>query len=91
MNLKIKLAIFMLFIAIFLVGCNAGSTSEEGTTEDIKGLVHEYSVGEFNDQTASITSTELIITNSDESETVYPLPEEEFFVSIAPFIKDTHP
>src|SRR5699024_3917490 len=58
---------------------------------DIKELVHEYSVGDIKDETASITSEELIVTNNDESETVYALHEDEFFVSIAPFINETHP
>src|SRR5699024_5715029 len=40
---------------------------------------------------ASITSKELIVTEKDDSESVYPLPENEFFVSIAPFINETHP
>lgn|SRR5690625_1594838 len=82
---------FMLLASVLLVACSNDGISEEGSTEDIKGLVHEYSVGDIKDETASITSEELIVTNSDESETVYPLPNDEFFVSIAPFINETHP
>jgi len=89
--LKFKLSLFMLLASVLLVACNNEIISEEGSTEDIKELVHEYSVGDIKDETASITSEELIVTNNDESETVYPLPEDEFFVSIAPFINETHP
>lgn len=81
----------MLLTSVLLVACSDDSISKEGYTEDIRGLVHEYSVGDIKDETASITSEELIVTNSDESETFYPLPEDEFFVSIAPFINETHP
>src|SRR5690606_6346024 len=34
---------------------------------------------------------ELIITDSKDKETTYDLPEDEFFVSIAPFVEVTHP
>src|SRR5699024_1991611 len=38
---------------------------------------------------ASITSHELVV-EEDNEELVYELPEEEFFVPIAPFINETH-
>src|SRR5690606_31878820 len=38
----------------------------------------------------SIHSHQLIVTN-DSKRTVYDLPEDEFFVSIAPFVDTTHP
>src|SRR5690606_37552337 len=89
--MKFNISIFMLLFTIFLVACSDDSISEEGYTEDIKGLVHEYSVGDISDETASITSKELIVTDQDDTETIYQLPEDEFFVSIAPFINETHP
>src|SRR5699024_12256084 len=74
------------------VACsNEEETTKQGETEDIKELVHTYSVEDIEDETASITSKELIVTSEDETETVYPLTEDEFFVSIAPFINETHP
>lgn len=77
---------------MILSACNNGevNTTIEETT-DIKDLVHEYSVGEFTNQSASITSQHLIVTDEDGSESIYDLPEDEFFVSIAPFIQETHP
>ena len=71
--------------------------SEEGTVPDvnetpnIKELVHDYSVGNIKEQSASITSEQLIVTNSDESKLTYDLPKDDFFVSIAPFVEETHP
>ncbi|WP_068676957.1 CueP family metal-binding protein [Oceanobacillus sp. Castelsardo] len=73
-----------------LVGCN-DSAQEEMNAQEIKELVHEYSIGDFEDVSASITSDELIVMDSDEKETSYSLPKDEFFVSIAPFVKTTHP
>lgn len=90
MKSKVSIIVLLLLSAL-LMACNSGSETEEVNKQDIKKLVHQYSVGEFTDQSASITSTELIVTNSDESETIYPLPEDEFFVSIAPYINETHP
>src|SRR5690625_2248337 len=64
--------------------------SNEKEARDIKEMVHDYSVGNFDDVSASITSHELIVTDSGHNETSYELPEDNFFVSIAPFIEKTH-
>src|SRR5690625_15944 len=75
---------------ILLVACS--NKDEMKQVDDVKALVDEYSVGNFtDDHTASISSTELIITGDDESEEVFELPEDEFFVSVAPFVNETHP
>jgi|SRR5690625_2582302 len=84
------LAITSLLIIMMLAACG-GSTTNQEETKDIKELVNEYSVGSFDDVSASITSHELIVTDSNEKKTMYDLPEDEFFVSIAPFIETTHP
>lgn len=94
--MKKRYMTIILFIAVFLVACNENNANEEISSQqmqpqEVKKLVNAYSVGNITDETASITSTELIITDSDEKEAVHQLPEEEFFVSIAPFIKETHP
>ncbi|MFA9556794.1 CueP family metal-binding protein [Evansella sp. AB-rgal1] len=79
-------------LTIYLIAINFdGSATTDTDVEDIKELVHDYSTGKVEDQTASITSHELIVTNSDESKLIYDLPEDEFFVSIAPYVETTHP
>lgn len=86
-----KIAFAMIgLILIIGVGCskNDGKNSE---ATDIKALVHDYSVGSITNETASITSHELIVTKSNGSQKTYDLPKDDFFVSIAPFIKETHP
>ncbi|MEX1030289.1 MAG: CueP family metal-binding protein [Paenibacillaceae bacterium] len=57
----------------------------------MKQLVHDYSVGNIKAQSASITSRQLIVTNSDESQITYDLLEDDFFVSLAPYVENTHP
>lgn len=81
-----------LLLILLLAACNNSSSNEKEVNEvkDIKEMVHDYSVGSFEDVSASITSHELIVTDSNKEETSYELPEEEFFVSIAPFIETTH-
>ncbi|WP_018753363.1 CueP family metal-binding protein [Paenibacillus sanguinis] len=57
----------------------------------IKQLVHDYSVGNLTAESASITPRELIVNGGRADEKVYTLPQEEFFVSVAPYIDQTHP
>ena len=87
---KNLLAVSGLLLILMLAACNNSTPNEKGS-QDIKEMVHDYSVGSFDDDvTASITSHELIVTDNG-NETSFDLPGEEFFVSIAPFVKETHP
>ncbi|OZU90627.1 hypothetical protein CIL03_05675 [Virgibacillus indicus] len=95
--MKLKIIIAALLLSVFLAACTSEDANEEALTNDsemtdIKELVQDYSMGDVTGQTASITSKQLIVTENDESsETAYDLPDEEFFVSIAPYINETHP
>src|SRR5699024_10217406 len=85
-----------LSIVVFLAACNGNSEDEtlnttENAYDNIKELVDDYSGNTTTDKTASITSTQLIVTDNADNSTAYDLPAEEFFVSIAPFINETHP
>ena len=73
------------------LGNNSGNAPQAMETQDIKDLVQDYSLRNIENETASITSHELIVTDSEENQVTYELPEDEFFVSIAPFINQTHP
>jgi hypothetical protein len=81
------LAVIGLLFIFIVVGCDENTSKE---SRDIKEIVHNYSVSDFENVSASITSHELIVTDSDNKETTYALPEDEFFVSIAPFVETTH-
>ena len=58
---------------------------------NVRELVSDYSSNKTKEEKASITSQELIVMNSDETEVVYDLSGEDFFVSIAPYVTETHP
>ncbi|MET3506418.1 CueP family metal-binding protein [Halalkalibacter oceani] len=87
---KSLLAVLGLVLTLTVVACNE-SPSNKTEAQDIKTMVQDYSVGNFDDVSASITSGELIVTDNKNKETTYDLPADEFFVSIAPFINTTHP
>lgn len=77
-------------LLVLLVSACGEHEAIDRETQNIKKMVHDYSVGNSDDESASITSKELLVKGEDK-ETVYDLPEDEFFVSIAPFITNTHP
>ncbi len=85
---KALFAMIGLWSIFLLMGCNSEKESKE-KGQDIREMVHEYSTGSFDNVSASITSHKLIV--KDDTEKSYNLPEEEFFVSIAPYVKETHP
>lgn len=90
-NILIILVIILCGTYIFVLGTNENkSTSNENKNIDIKKLVNDYSVGHLTAQSASITSDQLIVTEKDLKENTYSLPKDVFFVSIAPYIQDTH-
>lgn len=87
----IGLALIIAFAGYLLALNNGNDVAKENETQDIKELVNHYSTDNIENESASITSHELIVTESDESKVAYDLPEDDFFVSIAPYVKDTHP
>ncbi len=96
MKFKFKFLSLVLVVVAMLAACSGNNANEDDSTatnktEDIKELVHEYSIGNIQNQTASITSDQLIVTDNDGKKTAYELPEDEFFVSIAPYENETHP
>ncbi|ARK32663.1 hypothetical protein BkAM31D_23970 [Halalkalibacter krulwichiae] len=92
MKRKVFAVIGLLSVALFVYVFAVNNDQQAALQEpEIKELVHEYSVGNIQNENASITSHELIVTDSDGSQVVYELPEDEFFVSIAPYYDHTHP
>ena len=87
--MKLKIVSVLLITLALLTAC-AGE-SKVDTTENIRDLVNDYSVRNKTAASASITSTELIVTDDSDKETRYDISEEDFFVSVAPFISETHP
>ena len=93
--MKLKFFGAALLAAVLLAGCSGEDATEEKTentsnaseTKNIKELVSGYSTGGIEAESASITLDQLIVDKTE----VYDLPKNEFFVSIAPYINQTHP
>lgn len=88
MKSKWRITLMLIMLTLLFVACSNNDSTEEDT--DIKALVNDYSVGKKTADNASITANELIVTENNQ-ETTYDLPEDDFFVSIAPFKTETHP
>ena len=81
-----------MLLTVVLIGCsNENAKDEVMDTSDIKKIVNDYTVRNTVAASASITSSELVVTEENNEVTTYKLPDDEFFVSIAPFINATHP
>lgn len=94
--MKLKLMMAALLTASVLTACSGTGTDEGKSvkhkeTTNIKQLVSEYSGGNEKVENASITPQQLVVTDKKGNETAYNLPKDEFFVSIAPYVKNTHP
>src|SRR5699024_12825287 len=76
----------LLGLIFILAGCGNDSVSNES---NIKEMVSELSASNIV-ESASINDQTLIVQD-DGDENVYTLPDDEFFVSIAPYISYTHP
>jgi PBP1b-binding outer membrane lipoprotein LpoB len=88
---KAKILAVTLLAAVLLTGCNNGSGNTETASADVKKMVSDFSTDQIENKTASITSKELIVTDSNGKEQAYELPGKDFFVSIAPYEDQTHP
>jgi len=94
--MKLKMFAATLFAIVVLGACNGEGSKVENSvkemdTQDIKELVAEYSGNKATEESASITSSQLIVTDQEGKEFAYALPKDEFFVSIAPYVNQTHP
>lgn len=94
--MKLKRFFAILFISVILGGCGQAGSDDEASLKDnedenIKELVNNYSSGNHDDGSASITSKQLFVKTSDGKELVYDVSGEDFFVSIAPYVNQTHP
>lgn len=83
-------AVVALGVYLFALSDGKDETSKIATGE-IKQMVQNFSSGNSTALSASITPRELTVVSEDSKETTFRLPDDEFFVSIAPFVNETHP
>ena len=95
--MKLKIFAITILAAAVLTACgskddtNKENSSQESEIQNVKELVNEYSTGDLKAESASITSQQLIVSDSNGKKLLYDLPKNEFFVSIAPYVNQTHP
>ncbi|MDQ0661060.1 CueP family metal-binding protein [Paenibacillus sp. W2I17] len=84
--------VVVIVIGTYLFASNTGK-EEAGTANapNIRKLVEDISTGKETPESASINAKQLIVTDQDKKTTTYDLPENEFFLSIAPYVDQTHP
>ncbi|MDO3410391.1 CueP family metal-binding protein [Saccharibacillus sp. CPCC 101409] len=103
MKKAIFLAAGLSAAAIYLGGCGAQEAETASPAEapaasadvlpasaDIKQLTADIGAGRAAAKSASITSSLLTVTSGGGTETEYKLPENEFFLSVAPYLNHTH-
>ncbi|MHA6533599.1 CueP family metal-binding protein [Paenibacillus sp. BAC0078] len=94
MQKKLWVTAGVVLIAVAGTYLFTGNTEKKETaaldTQSIKQMVSDFSSRSNTAESASISSTQLIVENAGNSST-YDLPADEFFVSIAPYLDKTHP
>jgi len=89
----------MLGAVLLLVGCTSASEPDLLAEKDLDGLLARdiierldtMPVAERDEHLmASVRPDELLLSTSDGSEAALPMPEDEFYLSIAPYIETTH-
>ncbi|CAI6076313.1 hypothetical protein PAECIP112173_02419 [Paenibacillus sp. JJ-100] len=84
--------VVVIVIGTYLLVSNTGREEADPiNAPNIRNLVEEISTGKEKPESASINATHLIVTGQDKHTTTYNLPENEFFLSIAPYVEQTHP
>ena len=94
--MKLKILAVTILAVVLLTACredetSKGNSSPENETQNIKELVSDYSTGNLKAESAAITSQQLMVKASNGKNLVYDLPKNDFFVSIAPYVNETHP
>lgn len=90
-SIIIGIGLVAVALGVFLFTGGNDKTVKSETAKDIKQLVQDYSLRNITAQSASITSQQLIVTAENSEKSTYDLPDDEFFLSIAPFVENTHP
>ncbi|SDN73832.1 CueP family metal-binding protein [Alkalicoccus daliensis] len=85
------LLVMALFGGYWYVTTGDSYSAEISSTDEIQSLVNDINAGTAAAHSASIDSHELVVKDDKNEGTHYDLSEEDFFVSIAPYLNETHP
>ncbi|HEO8421744.1 CueP family metal-binding protein [Niallia sp. FSL W8-0635] len=90
-KLIIPIFITIVFAVTIILLINQNNRYEKMDSEDVKQLVQDFSFGNKSAAAASISSDTLTVNTLENEERIYHLPKDEFFVSFAPYLIETHP
>lgn len=86
---------WIVLVLIFAAACSSGKGAPEAASaspsgEKTKQMVEEFSSAKRTAKSVSAKTNELVVVENDGSQTAYPMPKDEFYLSIAPFVEHTH-
>lgn len=84
---KVLFGVLLIGIIIVLTACGS-SDSKDYSNMSTKEIIKDITENSY-DFSASATGSELIITQNGNEE-VYKMPTNEFYVSFAPYVYNTH-
>ncbi|KAA8782834.1 hypothetical protein ABIE27_000284 [Paenibacillus sp. 4624] len=82
----------VILLGTYLIANTLGrEQAAQAEESDIPKLVEDISTGRAKPQSASINAATLTVKEADGQKVTYDLPEDKFFLSIAPYVEQTHP
>lgn len=85
---------WILLVLVFAAACSGKSGPAADSTspadKNVKQIVEEFSLAKRTAKSVSAKSSELLVLENDGTQKTYPMPKNEFYLSIAPFVENTH-
>ncbi|MDF2938357.1 MAG: hypothetical protein K0Q90_3730 [Paenibacillaceae bacterium] len=85
---------WILLVLVFAAACSGKSdpaaAPAASSGENIKQVVEDFSSAKRTAKSVSAKTSELLVVENDGTQKTYPMPKNEFYLSIAPFVEHTH-
>lgn len=96
--------LLVLLVLIFAAACSGKGDSDahndisgaaatgqlSSSGEDVKSVMEAFSSKKRTAKSVSAKSSELLVVENDGTQRTYPMPKNEFYLSIAPYVGQTH-
>lgn len=86
---------WILLVLVFAAACSSGkgdpaAAPVSSNGDKTKQMIEEFSSAQRTAKSVSAKTNELVVLENDGSQTTYPMPKDEYYLSIAPFVEHTH-